>query len=275
MRDADFQHNFHTHTYRCKHAVGDVDDYCRAALAAGMETLGFSDHCALPDDRWLDVRMAMSELDGYVAAVERGKSDHPALRILLGMECEYLPDRHDWYEDELLGERGFEYLVGGPHYFIEDGEWTGTYGGTRTQGSLLAYARYVVSMIESGLFDFIAHPDLFGNCYPSWDASTADCSRAIIEAATACGVGLEINALGLRKITARPDSPFPMYPWQPFWEMAAEHDVSVIVNSDAHRPDDHQARTADALRIATDLGLRLMAPDEVGAGRAAARSGPG
>ena len=66
-----------------------------------------------------------------------------------------------------------------------------------------------------------------------------------------------------------------MYPWQPFWEMAAEHDVSVIVNSDAHRPDDLQARTADALRIATDLGLRLMAPDEVGAGRAAARSGPG
>ena len=34
MRDADFRHNFHTHTYRCKHATGDVDDYCRAAPAA-------------------------------------------------------------------------------------------------------------------------------------------------------------------------------------------------------------------------------------------------
>ena len=50
-----------------------MDDYCRVALAAGMETLGFSDHCALPDGRWSSVRMEMSELDGYVAAVERGR----------------------------------------------------------------------------------------------------------------------------------------------------------------------------------------------------------
>lgn len=264
MRDADFLHNFHTHTYRCKHATGDVEDYCRAAVAAGMKTLGFSDHAALPDDRWPHVRMAMSELDGYVDAVRRGQAEFPALDVLLGLECEYLPDRHAWYEDELFGERGFEYLIGGAHYFIEDGEWTGTYGGTRSRASLLAYARYVVTMIESGLFDFIAHPDLFGNCYRDWDASTTECSRLIVEAAARCGVGLEINALGLRKIAARPESPYPLYPWRPFWELAAEHDVLVIVSSDAHQPADLQARTADARRIAAELDLALMAPETIG-----------
>ena len=95
-------------------------------------------------------------------------------------------------------------------------------------------------------------------------------TRESSRAATACGVGLEINALGLRKIAARPDSPFPMYPWQPFWEMAAEHDVSVIVNSDAHRPDDLQARTADA---PADRDRPRPALD--GAGRGRRRAGGG
>jgi histidinol-phosphatase (PHP family) len=270
MRDENFLHNFHTHTFRCKHATGDVEDYCRAAVGMGMETLGFSDHCALPDDRWPCVRMAMSELDGYVAAVGDAKRDYPGLRVLLGMECEYLAEHHAWYQDELYGAREFDYLVGGPHYFLEDGEWTGTYGGTRSRASLLAYAGYVVSMIESGLFDFIAHPDLFGNCYRDWDESTVECSRRILEAAVANDVGLEINALGLRKIAAQPGNPFPMYPWRPFWELAGEYDVAVIVNSDAHRPEDLQARAGDAHQIAADLELRLMAPDEIGTWRARA-----
>ena len=51
IEDSQHIHNFHTHTYRCKHAAGDVADYCKAAVGFGMKTLGFSDHSALPDDR--------------------------------------------------------------------------------------------------------------------------------------------------------------------------------------------------------------------------------
>ena len=36
--------NYHTHTYRCGHAVGTERDYVEAALKAGIRTLGFSDH---------------------------------------------------------------------------------------------------------------------------------------------------------------------------------------------------------------------------------------
>ena len=85
--DSHHKHNFHTHTFRCKHAKGDVDDYCRRALELGMETLGFSDHTALPDDRWLVARMPYAELDNYVAAIDRGRVDFPKLKILKGMEC--------------------------------------------------------------------------------------------------------------------------------------------------------------------------------------------
>lgn len=274
MRDDEFLHNFHTHTYRCKHAVGDVDDYCREAKARGMRTLGMSDHCAWPDDRWLNVRMPFEELDNYVDAVHKARTDHPELRLLLGMECEYAQVHRSYLEDELLGVRGFDYLIGGAHYFpdadesLDPEQWTGTYGGTTDAATLNAYASHVADMMRSGLFAFIAHPDLFGNCYAQWDANTIACSRDIFAAAADTGVGLEINALGLRKIAERgPEHPFPLYPWLPFWELAADYDVRVIVNADAHRPSDLQGRTGEAEAIRDRYALVAMDPATIGAGR--------
>lgn len=265
MEDQDFQHNFHTHTYRCKHAKGDVSDYCEAALEMGMKTLGFSDHSALPDDRWIRVRMSYAELNDYVAAVDKAKDDYPALRVLKGMECEYIPEFHAFYEDELFGKYQFDYLVGGAHFFPDGEQWRGTYGGTDSPKSLRQYGDHVVEMMASGLFDFVAHPDLFGNCYLDWDENTTACSRDILRAAADLGVAMEINALGLAKIARKKaDNPFPMYPWLPFWELATEFDVEVIVNSDAHRPEDLQRRTGDAFAIQQEFNLAARDPADIG-----------
>jgi histidinol-phosphatase (PHP family) len=272
--DSDFRDNFHAHTHRCRHAAGDVDDYCEAARRLGMRTLGFSDHTALPDDRWPAARMAYAELPGYVAAVEGARQRFPDLRILLGMECEYVPELHAWYGDELLGRYGFDYLVGAAHHFPLDAGWVGTYAaGASTARALRAFADYTVVMMRTGYFDFIAHPDLFGVGYPRWDAETLACSRDILAAAAGLGVALEINALGLRKQAhqqrqSRGDV-MPLYPWLPFWEEAAGFDVRVIVNSDAHRPGDLQARTADAHRIAERCGLSLLDTTRIGTRRQA------
>ena len=262
--DQDFKHNFHTHTFRCKHAKGDVADYCARAVELGMETLGFSDHSAMPDARWIRVRMHYEQLDDYIGAIDRAREDFPQLNIKKGMECEYVPRLHHYYEDELLGERAFDYLIGAAHFFTADnGKWSGTYGGTTSAKTLADFARYSVEMIETRLFDFIAHPDLFGNCYPTWDANTAACARDIAQAAAENGVGLEINALGLRKIAGRPTA-FPQYPWEPFWTVVAEAGAPVLVNSDAHRPDDLQGRAGDAMNLAHRQGIKLMSPDLIG-----------
>ncbi len=36
--------NFHTHTTRCNHAVGEDRQYVEAAIKGGLKVLGFSDH---------------------------------------------------------------------------------------------------------------------------------------------------------------------------------------------------------------------------------------
>jgi histidinol-phosphatase (PHP family) len=259
--------NYHTHLYRCKHATGDVPDYCRAALDSGLSVLGISDHAALPDDRWPEIRMDYSELPDYCDSIDNARLEFPELVILKSMECEYDDAYDSHYREVLLGELGFDYLIGAAHLFPHDGEYLWVYGGATTGKRLRSYAEYFIRSMESGLFAFMAHPDLFGCTYLSWDANTEACSREILDAAVDIGMPLEINGYGLQKPKVEtPEGIRPMYPWNRFWELAAEYDIEVVVNSDAHKPENVVCGMAEALSIAERYGLPLadLSPVEVG-----------
>lgn len=248
--------NYHTHTYRCKHATQDVMSYCQSALDNGLQVLGISDHTALPDNRWPHIRMDIEELPGYCAAVDEAQKSYPDLIILKGAECEYAPEYDAFFRDTLLGELKFDYLIGAAHFFPMDGEWIGSYGGVNSKRELQAYAKYFIESMETGLFAFMAHPDLFGNSYHSWDNDAIDASRDIFTAAAELKIPLEINGYGLRKPKIDTvEGQRRMYPWIQFWELAAEYEIEFIVNSDAHSPEDIIGNMEEAAAIGERLGL--------------------
>lgn len=248
--------NYHTHTYRCQHATGDVSDYCRAALEKKMTVLGISDHTALPDNRWPGIRMDAGDLPAYSQTIDDARESFRELIILKAAECEFADEYAAFYQDTLLGEYQFDYLIGAAHFFPLHGEWIGSYGGTDSVTSLRAYTDYFVESMESGLFAFMAHPDLFGNSYLSWDKNTIAAAHDIFTAAAALQIPLEINGYGLRKPKIdTPEGKRCMYPWLPFWELASDYDIRVIVNSDAHRPEDVSSNIAEAAEIGEKFGL--------------------
>lgn len=249
--------NYHSHTFRCQHADEDVIDYVRAAAQAKMSTFGVSDHAALPDNRWPDVRMRFDELDDYVAAVHHAAEVVPEVNVLLGMECEYIPEFHAYFAEELLEARHFSYLIGAGHFTPFQGDWLNSFVELRTATHLRAYARYLEEMMATGLFAFIAHPDLFGGIQMSWTEDVAACSRDILAAAVETGVPLEINGYGLRKPKVPgAEGQRPPYPWLPFWELAQEYPIQVVCNSDCHHPRDVQAGIAENQALAASLHLQ-------------------
>lgn len=250
--------NYHTHLYRCQHAQGDVDDYAQAALNAGLTALGISDHVPFPDNRWSGTRMSLAELPDYCHSIDRARQQFPELTVLKALECEYDDSVHAFLQEELLGRWQLDYLIGAIHFIPVQGEWIGVYQNTTNAQTLKTYTQLVVKAINSGLFAFIAHPDLFANAYLQWDKEAKACSRAILEAAAATQTPLEINGYGLRKPYINTDAGRrPMYPWRRFWALAAEYDVRVIVNSDAHRPEDIVANMAQAANIALTYQLKF------------------
>ncbi|NLZ64324.1 MAG: histidinol-phosphatase [Lentisphaerae bacterium] len=251
--------NFHTHTWRCKHATGCVADYCQMAVEQGVTVLGFSEHCPHPDGRWQAVRMQMDELPEYLAEIAAARRDFPQLRILSGLECEWVPEFEETQREYFLKEMGCDFLVGAAHSYLHDGVFESAYGRQLTAADLRAYADYTVQSMRTGLYAFYAHPDLFAMSIWEWDRAADECSRTILQAAEEYRVPLEINAYGLRKPEKEySDGPRRMYPVRQFWELAAEYQVSVVVSSDAHQPEDVWGNTGECTQIAQNLGLRVV-----------------
>jgi len=205
-------YNLHIHTYRCQHAVGDALDFARLAAEAGCPLIGISDHCPMPDGRWNDVRMTMDDLPGYAAAITHAQKQVPEVRVLGGMECEWDPALRSYYEEVLLGELGLDYLIGSGHYIQLQGEWHSSFSSLAKPGALRAYADLLTNLMQSKLFLFLAHPDLFGCAFEHWNPELAACSHEILQVAEATKTPLEINGNGFRKGWRRP-GPGRGYPY--------------------------------------------------------------
>ena len=243
--------NFHTHTYRCHHASGTVEEYLKSAADAGIKVIGISDHAPEPLDS-TNCRMPMAELDDYIGEVRSAAEKFPQLDVLLGAEVERFPhfDSFESVREIYVEEHKFDYLIGAVHpgvYYWEDAD--------TDEGLLEIYRRMVkenIQMIESGLFVCMAHPDIFGAIAGNWQKEYSSLARKLITAACDCKVFLEFNTYGMRKPLRNGRWQYPLLP---FWELASEMKAPTVIGIDAHRPQDVAAKWLEAEQLLAELGI--------------------
>ena len=81
---------FHSHTYRCGHAVKDIEDYVTRAIEYGYKKYGVSDHVFLPGIIQPSIRGDYSFLSEYMDEFKRCKALYGnQIEMYLGFECEY------------------------------------------------------------------------------------------------------------------------------------------------------------------------------------------
>ena len=120
------------------------------------------------------------------------------------------------------------------------------------------YVDLYTEALRSGMFLFGCHPDLFLSGHRAWDTDAISASRDIIQCALECDIPLEINDNGLRKkLIETPDGIRHPYPVEEFWEMARDMGVKIVINSDAHRPQDVSAHLRNSVGFVEKLGIRL------------------
>ncbi len=235
--------NLHTHTFRCNHATKQDRDYVERALAAGIKTLGFSDHTPMPfrGEYYSNFRMRPELLPDYVASVLALREEYRGrIDILLGFEVEYYPAL---FRDllKMLCEYPTDYLLLGQHFL--GNEQGSPYSGSPTEDEAVL-ARYVdqtMEALDTGMFTYFAHPDLVNYTGPEKIYRrhiTRLCRRA-----KELDVPLEINLLGLWGGRS--------YPCDRFFRIAAEVGNRVVYGTDAHQPerfdDAETPRMADAM----------------------------
>jgi histidinol-phosphatase (PHP family) len=242
--------DYHVHTPLCLHATGWPVEFAARAVELGLGELGFSDHNPMPKhfDDW---RMLREDLPRYLEEVAKARAAFPQLRIRLGLECDYLTGREAWIE-ELAAMAPWDFFIGSVHYIsdgwaIDDPQSIKRHAGNAEE-IWVDYWRNYEAAIRSGLFDFVAHPDLpkkFGY-RPEGDL------RRFYEPAVAAlaesGIAYEINTAGLRKQCRE------LYPAPEFVALAREADVPVLINSDAHAVAELGAGFAEAVALVKSAG---------------------
>ena len=261
QNDSEWKVNLHTHTNRCGHASGTPEDYCKAALDAGLRVLGISDHGPFPDNKFKGSRMAYEELPDYCRDICEARKRFPDLKVFSGLEIEYRAEFGiEYYRDYLLGELGLEYLIGSAHYaFMPDGTVHPFYASPwSTTEILMELVRQTIRTMEKLPILYMAHPDCMGHTAGRITPELKSGFRDIVAAAADLNIPLEINANGFRKgIVETEEGKRYLYPLESFWEIVAENGkIRTVIGTDAHSVK-VTADFAASAEFARKFGLKI------------------
>ena len=252
--------NYHTHTVRCKHAQGSEREYVEAAIANGIEILGFSDHApySFDDDYATHIRMDFSELEEYVDTLQRLKKEYEKdIQIHIGLEMEYFPKFFD-ETYEKLKEYPLEYLILAAHFYGNGYCKVGKQAFVKPTGMAEHFHDYYEQLCEGmkkGCFTYLAHPDLL-NFTGDVEILKAK-MRMLCKEANKYQLPVEINLHG--SVTNK------HYPNEIFWKIAGEEQCRVIVGIDAHDVTEfqYQKHYEKAMELVKKYQLNLLETVEI------------
>jgi len=232
-----------------------------AAANAGLDAIGFTDHCgvgrARREERLLWNRNFDQTYERRREALAVAADRAPELTVYDGVEMDYAPEAAATIES-FLETAGFDYAIGSIHYV--DGrhafpfEDFGDASNEERDAFVDAYYDAVVSLAESELFDVLGHVDLIED-HPALRGRTTESHRRRVAAACAeTGTVPEINA-GRTGDRGEFDD---LHPALPFVETFRDHGVGFVVGTDAHAPDDFTGRLDRLDRFLETTGIEPL-----------------
>ncbi len=250
--------NYHTHTKRCMHARGEDEEYVISAIKAGFDVLGFSDHCPwnYKSDFVANMRMPMREFPGYIESMRYLRDKYKdQIQILIGLECEYFEEYMDDLK-KLIADYELDYVILGNHYYKSD-EYGSYFGFCANHEMIKEYVEETIKGMESGVFAYLAHPDLFMGNWPEFDETCAWAAHEICKKAEELDMILEYNLGGVRySMGGRKCG----YPCDEFWKIASTYNIKAIVGVDAHdnKNLEDEETFNKAIKYLEDLGLEVV-----------------
>ena len=231
-------HNYHTHTFRNHHTVGTEREYIESAIKNGFQTLGFSEHAPyrFPDGHVSYFHMFPEDLNDYIQTLLTLKAEYASrIEILIGYEAEYYPR----FFDDLLAritQYPVDYLLLGQHYIHNEIDGVYVYERTDDPEILKVYVNQCIAGLDTGLYTYLAHPDLFMRDYGKpFDENGRAAAKELCQACKALDIPMEYN---LHDRFLSPVTHRKSYPDAHFFEIVRQEGVRVLIGVDAHEPEE-------------------------------------
>lgn len=238
----DLKSDGHVHTRFCNHASGEMEDYVRAALTKGLESITFLEHLEAeiryPERTWL----TDTDFDSFFQEGNRLREKYQgALTINLGVETGFNPSAVARLR-EMLARYPWD-RVGLSYHFFSNGNQHFNMVSRRPE-NMTGLAALGLDRVLSGYFagliqavrdidgQVLCHVDAVMRHYPhlSFNRSHWQQVEQLLDLVAQKNMGLELNTSGFA-IRGEP------YPCQRIVAMAIRRNIPLIPGSDAHRPD--------------------------------------
>jgi len=262
--------DYHIHPNYSIDAEGSIEEFCQVALEKGLKEIAFTTHLdtdTMTDDCIVNVRgksvstrssLWLEDYEANIRAADDKYRDQ-GLRVRLGVEVDYIHEI-DGALPENFYSTEFDIILGSMHLIDHIAI-------SASDRADMAFNRYSIeeigtkyysdlqNAIESGLFDIIAHIDLYRrHGLNFYGASVREIWKPHIVSLAAAmkrnNVGFEINTSPLRRGQNQ-----PMPEEQIVRELHNQGITIVTIGSDAHEPSFVGANIEDALKLLRECGF--------------------
>lgn len=249
--------DFHSHHRRCGHAMGEIEDYVKAAIDKNLQEIGISDHFPLrviiddPDAQLNELikntSMEVKEFPHYIKEIKNVREKYKnRIKIKISTEINFAtPGRALTRQKKVLKPfmDDYDYLLAAIHDIKwhespivildprQGSEALKTYG---TEKINLEYINKLEKLVETDFFDVIAHFDnqrvLFRPNAPNYSQKVWQKLLALLDKIKNKGMAIEINTSGTLKGIGS------QFPSDKIVKEIIQRDIPIMLGSDAHRP---------------------------------------
>jgi len=263
--------NYHCHS-RFDDGHGELEEYVQAALRKGLHTLGFAGHAPVPFA--CDWTIPSPLLPEYLDTAHRLQNAYrDRIELLVGLEVDYIPGiiapTAAW-----IRALNLDFTVGSVHFIgrLANGELWGVDGppeelergvaesfGGDIRRAVEEYYRRLTAMVGTappdiiGHFDVVKKNNLGDRYFPEDTPWYRTAVSQTLEAVAASPCILEINTGGIVRGTSG-----ALYPSEWILVECLKRGIPVMINSDAHRPDQLDGYYGEAVTILKEIGFREL-----------------
>jgi histidinol-phosphatase (PHP family) len=250
-----YPHDYHMHTNVSCDSDATMIEMGRSALDHGIAEIAFTEHY---DVHPKDSCTGFYRPDVYFANLDGARHTLAVDGLTIRAAVE-LGEPHIYHAEQqpVLEQYPYDLVLGSLHWIGDEIVFDRGYFQARTPDEAIRpYFTELVTMIEAGGFDVLAHMDVFKRVaheiysdmsdWTPWE----DLIRAVWDACIKHGIGVEVNTASLRRGLDDPHPALAALRW--YKEMGGE---MLTLGSDAHRPAHVAYGFATGVEVARAAGF--------------------
>jgi histidinol-phosphatase (PHP family) len=258
--------DYHTHSYHCNHAIGNLEEYIQRAIYLKLPEIGLSNHYPmylLPEE-FHKYAMRQELLHPYLQETNelKGKYQNEIL-IKRALEVDYYTPVFSKYKsaiEPILSD--LDYIIGSIHGIAWNGSVIPIYRAfslpassdtSDTDSLFMIYYNELNKLVKTDFYDVLGHFDVIKklklpiNERPIiWESILT-----VLDSLEGSSMAVEINTSGLRKQDE-------LYPQPTIIQELIDRNIPLILGSDAHSPEHVGYAFEETLNFLKKKGLKQL-----------------